>query len=64
MTLRQGGDSFDWLFLAMTRWQLGDKTDAGAWYSLAVQWLHKNQPNSAELERFRSEAEALLELKK
>src|SRR5262249_40078320 len=27
-TLRHGGNSFDWFFLAMTRWQLGKKDEA------------------------------------
>ena len=28
MALRQGGDAFDWLFLAMAHWQLGHREDA------------------------------------
>jgi tetratricopeptide (TPR) repeat protein len=62
--LRKGGDSFDWFFLAMAHWKLGDKTAARQWYDRAVQWMDKNQSNNEELIRFRSEAEDALELKK
>ena len=54
--LRAGGDSVDWFFLAMARWQLGDKEQAVAWYDRAVQWMEKNQPRNEELIRFRAEA--------
>jgi serine/threonine protein kinase/tetratricopeptide (TPR) repeat protein len=63
MELRKGGDSFDWFFLAMARWQLGDKKDARKWYDQAVQWMEKNQPKDEELARFRAEAEELLGVK-
>ena len=62
--LRNGGDSFDWFFLAMANWQLGKKAEARKWYDEAVQWMDKNQPKDEELRRFRSEAEALLGMKK
>ena len=35
----------DWFFLAMARWQLGEKDKAREWYDRAVQWMDKNQPN-------------------
>jgi hypothetical protein len=60
MALRNGGDSFDWFFLAMTDWQLGEKEKAHQWYDQAVQWMDKNQPNNGELRRFRAEAAGLL----
>jgi serine/threonine-protein kinase len=62
MALCQGGDSFDWFFLAMARWQLGDKPQARSWYDKAVGWMEKNQPKAEELIRFRAEAAALLEV--
>ena len=34
--LRNGGDSFDWFFLAMAHWQLGEKDEARKWYDQAV----------------------------
>ena len=45
MQLRKGGDSFDWFFLAMAHWQLGNKDEARKWYDQAVEWMEKNQPN-------------------
>jgi serine/threonine protein kinase/TPR repeat protein len=61
MELRDGGDSFDWFFLAMAHWQLGDKDEARNWYDQAVEWMEKNQPNNVELGRFRAEAAELLD---
>jgi serine/threonine protein kinase/Flp pilus assembly protein TadD len=62
--LRQGGDSFDFFFLAMAHWQLGEKDKARAWYDRAVAWMDKNSPQNEELKRFRAEATALLGLAK
>ena len=45
MDLRNGGDSFDWFFLAMAHWRLGEKDKAREWYERAVQWMDKNQPD-------------------
>ena len=56
MDLRKGGDCFDWFFLAMAYWRLGEKDQAHQWYSRAVRWMDKNQPKNEELRRFRSEA--------
>jgi tetratricopeptide (TPR) repeat protein/tRNA A-37 threonylcarbamoyl transferase component Bud32 len=71
MELRQGGDPFDWLFLAMAHHKLGDRDEARKWYDRSVQWLEKNgqalekNPRQAEaLRRFREEAEQVLELNK
>jgi superkiller protein 3 len=63
MKLGNGGDSFDWFFLAMSHWRLGEKDKAREWYDRAVQWMDKNQPKDEELRRFRAEASELLELK-
>jgi tetratricopeptide (TPR) repeat protein len=62
--LRQGSDSADFFFLAMAHWQLGEKQKARAWYDRAVAWMDKNRPQNEELNRFRSEAAALLGLTK
>jgi tetratricopeptide (TPR) repeat protein len=32
-----------WFFLAMARWQLGDKAEARAWYDKAVAWTGNNR---------------------
>jgi tetratricopeptide (TPR) repeat protein len=62
--LRKGGDSFNFFFLAMAYWQLGEKDNAHAWYDRAVAWMDKNSPQDGELKRFRAEATALLGLAK
>jgi tetratricopeptide (TPR) repeat protein len=60
MRLREGGDSFDWFFLAMAHWRLGNRDKARAWFDQAVQWMDKHNPHDAELRRFRAEAEVML----
>jgi superkiller protein 3 len=60
--LRKGGNGFDWFFLAMAHWQLGNEDQARKWYDQAVAWMDKNQPNNRELDRFRTEAEELLKV--
>jgi tetratricopeptide (TPR) repeat protein len=61
--LRAGGDSIDWFFQAMARWQLGDQEQARAWYDRAVQRMEKHQRRNEELLRCRAEAAALLGVK-
>jgi hypothetical protein len=67
MELRSGGDSYDWFFLAMAHWQLGEEeqddavrrrhqTEARRWYDKAVEWMEKNKPDDEELRRFHAEA--------
>jgi tetratricopeptide (TPR) repeat protein len=60
MDLTAGGIGFDWFFLAMAHWQLGDKEAARTWHDKAVEWMDKNQPQNEELRRFREEAAVLL----
>jgi Flp pilus assembly protein TadD len=60
MTLRDGGDSFDWFFLSMAHWRLGNHDKARTWFDRAVQWMDKHKPRDEELRRFRTEAEAKL----
>jgi tetratricopeptide (TPR) repeat protein len=62
MELRQGGDPNDWLFQAMTQWQLGEKDRARQWYARAVAWMDTHKPQAEELKRFRAEAAELLGL--
>jgi tetratricopeptide (TPR) repeat protein len=61
---RQGGDSFDWFFLAMAHWRLGRKDKARQWYDRAVQWMDRHQRTNEELDRFRAEAAQLLGMEK
>jgi serine/threonine protein kinase/Tfp pilus assembly protein PilF len=66
MDHRDGGDSYDWFFLAMAQWQLDKKDDARRWYDKAVDWTDKHQHMdplaSAELRQFRAEADKLLKI--
>jgi hypothetical protein len=71
VALLQGGDPFDWLFLAMAHEKRSQHDEAHKSYDRAAQWLQKNeaalandQPQADELRRFLSEAEAVLALKK
>jgi WD40 repeat protein len=56
----QGDNSFDWFFLAMVQWRIGEKEKAHQWYDRAVQWMDKNQSSDTQLRRFRAEAAELL----
>jgi tetratricopeptide (TPR) repeat protein len=60
MSMQAGGNSFDWFFLAMARWRLGDRSTARAWFDRAVQWMGRHKPHDGELCRFRAEAQAML----
>jgi tetratricopeptide (TPR) repeat protein len=60
--LRNGGDSFDFFFLAMAHERLGDPQAARQWYDKGVQWMDQRSPQHEELRRFRSEAAELLRL--
>ncbi|HEV8071946.1 MAG TPA: tetratricopeptide repeat protein, partial [Planctomycetaceae bacterium] len=56
MELRNGGDSFDWFFVAMANRRLGNQQEARKWYDKAVKRMFLNE----ELWRFRAEAVSLL----
>jgi serine/threonine protein kinase/Flp pilus assembly protein TadD len=58
--LGQGGDGFDWFFLAMAHWQLGDKDKARQWYDRSVAWMKKDASSDEDISRLRLEAAALL----
>jgi tetratricopeptide (TPR) repeat protein len=60
MRLRGGGDSYDWFFLAMAHWRLGDRGKARTWFDRAIQGMDRHQLQNSELRRFRAEAETLL----
>jgi tetratricopeptide (TPR) repeat protein len=51
---------YNWFFLAMAQWQLGDRERARQSYAAAADWMRRYQPWKYELRRFRAEAEALL----
>jgi tetratricopeptide (TPR) repeat protein len=60
MSMQAGGNSFDWFFLAMAHWRLGDRKTARTWFDRAVQWMNRHKPHDDELCRFRAEAETML----
>jgi len=62
MELRSGGDAHDWLFLAMARWQLGEKGEARKWYDRGAVWTREHGAADPELARFQAEAADLLGL--
>ena len=57
-----GGNAFQWFFLAMARWQLGEKDTAREWYDKAVKWADasEKEKGNTDLFRFRAEAEKLI----
>jgi serine/threonine protein kinase len=63
MALRSGGDSYDWFFLAMAYWQLGDHQRARAWYKKGVKALETIRPEDEELRGYKAEADAVLGIK-
>jgi serine/threonine protein kinase/tetratricopeptide (TPR) repeat protein len=52
--------AYNGLFLAMARWQKGDRDQARRWYARAVAWMEQNHSKDEELLHFRDEAAALL----
>ena len=60
MELGDGGGVFDWFFLAMAHWKLGNQEEARRWYDKAVEWTDEHGPGDEELRRFRAEAAELL----
>ena len=59
MELRDGGNSFDWFIVAMSKHKLSQK-NAREWYDKAVAWMDEHKPDDEELKRFRAEASELL----
>ena len=57
--LKKGGDSLEWIFLAMTHWQLGHPEEARRYYDRAAPRL----ASQGSYGRFRTEAAALLKIK-
>jgi tetratricopeptide (TPR) repeat protein len=62
MELGKGGNSADWLFLAMAHWKLGHKEESRKFYARAIEWMTKHRPTE-ELRLFRAEAAQLLGMK-
>jgi tetratricopeptide (TPR) repeat protein len=60
MKFRSGGDSYDWFFLAMAHWKLGNREEARGWLTRGIRWLEKHKTHEEDLDRFQAEAQALL----
>lgn len=62
MEIRQGGDAFDWFFLAMIA-KIQGRTDEGRdLYKRSADWREQKRPFDAELHRFHQEAAEFLGL--
>lgn len=55
-----GGDSYDFFFLAMAYWQVGEKDQARECYDRGIRWMEQHCPQNEELLRFNVEAAKLL----
>jgi superkiller protein 3 len=62
--LEKGGNPFQWFFLAMAHWQLGEKDKAREWYDRAAGRTGWTFPANSDSGRFRAEAAALLGVEK
>lgn len=62
MVLQAEAAGYDWLFLAMSLWQQGDKEQARKWFDAACLWTDEYAPSNSELVRFRAEATELFGL--
>jgi tetratricopeptide (TPR) repeat protein/tRNA A-37 threonylcarbamoyl transferase component Bud32 len=60
MLLQNGGDGLDWYFVAMTNWQLGDKTAARDYLQKAETWKAKEHVGVDDLQGLDAEVAQLL----
>jgi len=59
--LRDGGNGFDWFFLAMAHARRGDEDLAREWFERAHTWYLTQDPLSDELQRIQAEASQTIE---
>jgi len=57
---RGGGGPYDWFFLAMASWRLGDRAGAQAWHAKSIAWMDQKAAQEENLLRYRAEAALLL----
>ena len=60
MRLQAGGTPFDWFFLAMAHWRLGNRDEARMFFNRSVEWMANRKSHNDELFRIRAEAQAML----
>jgi tetratricopeptide (TPR) repeat protein len=58
----EGGGCYEWFFIAMSNWQLGDKQEARKWFDRGVAWIKRTKHDSVEVRRIRAEAATLLRM--
>jgi len=61
--LRGRGNAWDWFFLCMAQWRLGESEEATESYNHACQWMQENRPDNLELRRIHNEAAKLLRVR-
>jgi tetratricopeptide (TPR) repeat protein len=62
LAIQPEGSASAGFLLAMTQWQLGDKSAAQRWYGQAISWTEKSGLTD-NLQRLRGETEELLGIK-
>lgn len=62
MSLRDGGDPYDWFFMARLDFQRGDPAAAQAWYDKSVEWMRSHRPTDPYLSQIRKETATLMKL--
>jgi serine/threonine protein kinase/Tfp pilus assembly protein PilF len=60
MSMQAGGTPFDWFFLAMAHWRLGDRDEARMFFNRSVECMANRKSHDDELGRIRAEAQAML----
>ena len=48
LTLKNGGDAFNWFLHVLAHGQKGDKDEARKWFDKAVEWTRERDPKNAE----------------
>ena len=59
---KDGGDPWQWFWLAMAHWQLGHQEEANRWFDQSVEWMDDNNNTREDVIRFRAEAAELLRI--
>ena len=62
MSLRFGGDSYDWFFLSVAHWKRGHQFEARGWYDRALAWMDARAPADGQLHVFAAESASLMGL--
>jgi len=55
MAATNGGSPYDWLFMAVARWHLGQRDEARRWLERSARWMKAQESTDPQLERFLAE---------